>query len=256
MPREILTRAFELDDITVSRSGTGRTVTAYAAVFNKAAPVRDFQGQYNETYSPTAFNKTIADRGVNRGVIYNHGMTITGAPSDMFSIPLGACRSISADNVGVLTVSEYSRGDLQDQILQGIEDGAIRSQSYSGPIISYSPMVPRGGFRPGPDGSLTTVTRTEMGLNEYGPAAMAVFADAAILSVRSLVEHMKGLSTAEKDELFELLRSATPPEPVEPATPLAGPSVAEPPTEHSGRSLTPAQRRTLIRARILARSQA
>lgn len=255
MTREIVTRAFMLDDITVARSGSGREVTAYAAVFNKPAPIRDFQGQYNELYVPTAFNKTIADRGVNRAVIYNHGVTVTGAPSDAFSIPLGVCRSITADARGVLTVSEYSRGELQDQILDGIRDGAIRSQSYSGPIISYSPTVPRGGFRPNADGTLPLVTRTEMGMNEYGPAAIAAFADAAILSVRSLVTHMKGLTTAEKDELFELLRSTTPEEPAEPATPLAGPSTDEPPAGHSGRSLTPSQRRTLIRARILARSQ-
>jgi phage head maturation protease len=258
MTRDIITRAFELDDITVSRSGTGRTVTAYAAVFDKTAQVRDFQGVYNETYVRSAFNKTLADRGLNRGVLYNHGMTATGSPSEMFSIPLGACRSIQADGTGVLTVSEYSKGDLQDQILEGIQNGAIRSQSFSGPIIAYNPGVPRGGFRPNQSGALTLVTRTEMGLNEYGPAAISgVFADAAILSVRSLVEHMHGLSTQEKDEMFELLRSATPTEPAEPPTPLAGPSVDEPPDGHSGRStLTPDQRRTLIRARILARSTA
>jgi hypothetical protein len=42
------TRSFSLEDISVRSGGDGRTVEAYATVFNTPAEVRDQDGEYIE----------------------------------------------------------------------------------------------------------------------------------------------------------------------------------------------------------------
>ena len=82
-------RNYPLEDITIRSGGDGRTVEAYAAVFNVDTEIHDHQGQYLERISPQAFNRTIAHRGTSFGVFYNHGLTLQGTPSERASLPIG-----------------------------------------------------------------------------------------------------------------------------------------------------------------------
>jgi hypothetical protein len=92
-------RLYPLEDMHIIRSadgGDGRTVEAFAAVFDDPAEIQDFEGHYVETIDRAAFNKVIADASRARGgfpgsvkVLYNHGMTIQGTPSERFSMPIG-----------------------------------------------------------------------------------------------------------------------------------------------------------------------
>ena len=50
-------RSYALDDITI-RSGDGRTVEAYAAVFDTPARIHDRQGHYLERIARSAFDAT------------------------------------------------------------------------------------------------------------------------------------------------------------------------------------------------------
>ncbi len=54
-------RAFPLEDIRIRSGSDGRTVEAYAAVFNSPAEIHDRDGHYLEQISPSGFNKAIAD---------------------------------------------------------------------------------------------------------------------------------------------------------------------------------------------------
>lgn len=204
-------RTVALDDIRIRSGGDGRTVEAYAAVFDDAAEVVDQDGHYMEANHRSAFNKTIADRQGRFPVIYQHGMTIMGTPSDRGSVPIGASVEVRADKRGVLTVSRYSKTELADEVLEGIRDGSINAQSYGGRFVHSDPArPPRGGYRPDAAGKLRTVVRMEVAMREFGPTPFPAFAGAAITGVRaSLLGTLMATST---EQLQAMLAGSTHPD--------------------------------------------
>jgi HK97 family phage prohead protease len=229
-------RSFPLEDIVIRAGGDGRTVEAYAAVFDTPAEIRDKHGHYNEVIGRTAFTKTLVERAGKVGVFYHHGMTLHGTPSDLGSVPIGTPLEIRAEQRGLLTVTRYNRSALADAVLESIRNGDITGQSFNGRAIQSSPAgrVPRA--RPGQP--LPTVTRTEIALTEYGPTPNPAYETASILTVRSaehIVNDIAGLDEAERAELIRMLSATPVTEPAtDPATPATG-AGAEEPQQHSGR---------------------
>ena len=181
----VFMRSFPLEDISIGAGGDGRTVTAYAAVFDTPTAVRDQDGQYLEVIDRTAFNRTIAHRGTSFGVFYNHARTLSGTPSDLYSMPLGKPLEVRADARGVLTVTRYNKNPLADQVLESIRNGDLSGQSFSGKFVQSDPARPRTGYMPAPDGTPATVRRMEVALTEYGPTPFPYYETAAIVGVRS-----------------------------------------------------------------------
>lgn len=180
-------RTVDLDDIRIltrAQGGDGRTVAAYAAVFNKPVPIRDQDGYYREQIAPAAFNKTIRDRADKIQVFYNHAKTIQGQPSDLFSLPLGVPvpGAMRADSRGWYTETRYSKTDIGDWVLELIKDGAIRGQSFTGAFLKSDPEPPYYG-RSADD--LQLVTRMEIAALEYGPTPFPAYQDAEIVGVRN-----------------------------------------------------------------------
>jgi HK97 family phage prohead protease len=205
-PRAEYMRLYPLEDIHILRSadgGDGRTVEAFAAVFDDPAEIQDHEGHYVETIDRSAFNKVIADASRARGgfpgsvkVLYNHGMTIQGTPSERFSMPIGVPVDIRAEQRGLLTRTRYSDTPLAEEILENIRAGSITSQSFTGRIVRSDPSLRRGDrYRPDSAGNLRTVRRTELGLREYGPVLWPAYSGAEILGVR-----MSTPGTWEPDE--------------------------------------------------------
>jgi HK97 family phage prohead protease len=231
-PRDI-ERSVPLLDIEINRSGDGRTVTAYAATFGTPYEVRDFDGHYDETINPQAFNRAIG-RGVQAvQVVYNHGMTLWGTPSERYSMPLGVPVEIRAEAKGLLTVTRYAKTPLADEVLELIDAGAIRTQSFRGEVIRSAKPVPGKNGRP-------VIERLQLGLKEYGPTPFPANNSAAILAVRSslLAAQVGELSDEERAELLALLQaephllsgSSADPEPHnEPAAAPGSPAAAAPP---------------------------
>ena len=185
-------RAFPLEDLSVRTTRDGRIVDAYLAVFDTPAPVHDQDGEYEEELDPVVFNRAISDarpqgsRATWRvGVFYNHGMTIMGTPSDRHSMPVAVPLDIKTDGHGVRATDKYHRSQFCDEIVEGLESGAIPGYSFSGQFRRSQPLIPRYGFRKGRDGSLPRVRRMESTLKEYGPTPFPVYADAAVLGIRS-----------------------------------------------------------------------
>jgi HK97 family phage prohead protease len=182
-------RTFDLEDISINRSGDGRTVTAYAAVFDQDAEIRDQHGHYIERISRTAFNRTLTMKPVDKiGVLYNHGYDTSGRPNMIGSVPIGTPLEIRADARGLLTVTRYNRSQMADAVLEAIRDGQIKGQSFRGLVHKDEPMAPnvRG---------LKGVMRTELGLSEYGPTPTPAYEGSGILAIRS------------QDDLAELVRT-------------------------------------------------
>jgi HK97 family phage prohead protease len=176
------TRSFALDDITI-RSGDGRTVEAYAAVFDTPAEIHDRQGTYLERIARTAFDNTLAERGTSVGCFYNHARNLDGSPSESGSMPIGKPLEIRADSRGLFTVTQYAATPRVDELLELIRLGAITAQSFAGKFVASTPDRTR--FSPDKTGNLTTVTRTQIDLTEYGPTPSPAYASAEIVGVRS-----------------------------------------------------------------------
>jgi len=204
-------RTYELEDIHIVRSAqgdsTGRLVEAYAAVFNQPAEIHDHEGHYIEQIDGSAFNKAVADASRSRAgfgkvkVMYNHGMTIHGTPSERGSMPIGTPVEIRPEARGLLTLTRYSETPFADEVLENIRNGSITAQSFTGRIVRSDPSLRRGDrHRPDSAGNLRTVRRTELGLREYGPTPFEAYTGAEILGVR-----MSTPGTWEPDENDEAL---------------------------------------------------
>lgn len=192
--------------LDIERGGTdGRTVTAYAATFDQPYPVRDHEGDYDEEIDPAAFNRELG-RGIGGvNVVFNHGMTIWGTPSERFSMPIGTPIEVKPDGRGLLTVTRYNQTPLADEVLELIDSGSVRFQSFRGPV--YKSEVRRGA-----DGR-TIRRRLALGLKEYGPSPFPANAGAEMLAIRNeLLADQIGTMTAEqRAELAVLLADQTDP---------------------------------------------
>ncbi len=176
-------RSWALDDIIIRSGGDGRTVEAYATVFDTPTEINDKHGHYTEEIDRTAFNRTLANNAGRVGVYYHHGMTLHGTPSGIGAVPIGSpAEAPRADGKGLLTVTRYNKSELADAVLEAIRAGDLRGYSFSGRIFRSNPSrVPR--VRPG--AALPRIRRLELGLNEYGPTPTPAYTDAGILAVRS-----------------------------------------------------------------------
>lgn len=193
-------RSYPIGDLTVAPDGDGRTVTAFAAVFNRAAEIRDQDGHYNEVLAPDSFKQTIATRGKNFGVFYNHGKTLYGTPSESGSVPIGVPVEVPrVDTVGgvtgLVTVTRYLDNPLADSILDGIKQRAITGQSFTGRFMKSSRA--RAASR----SDLPTITRQEVAMKEYGPTPFPAYAEAGILGTRSVTSFLQELAQIDPDDL-------------------------------------------------------
>jgi uncharacterized protein len=233
----IYTRSWALDDIHILRAADGfsdgRTVEAYAAVFDTPTEITDRYGHYNEVIDRRAFNRQLG-LGIDRvGVYYHHAMTAHGTPSDLGSVPIGSPVEIRADAKGLRTITRYNSTPLAESVLEAIRHGDIRGYSFSGPVFKSNPSrVPKVSR----SGRLPTITRLELGLSEYGPTPKPAYAEAGILAMRAL----------------QMIASTTPGQPdqeTQDATPDPGPGDAEDQREaHSNR-----QKLLRLRAEMRAR---
>ncbi|MDQ7910764.1 HK97 family phage prohead protease [Phytohabitans sp. ZYX-F-186] len=177
-----ITRAWPLDDITVRRSGDGRTVEAYCALFDDEYEVQDTHGHYMEIIDRAAFDHALSQGLTRTSVLFNHGMTVHGTPDAIASVPLGTPIEVRPDSRGLLTVTRYNRSALADATLEAIRHGDITGQSFRGRVYRSSPTrVPK--VRPG--AALPTVVRYELGLTDYGPTPVPVNAEPMMVAVRS-----------------------------------------------------------------------
>lgn len=228
------TRAFAFEDITIRSDGDGRTVEAYAAAFAPvSAEIRDADGHYMEELERSSFDKTIAERGINFGVFYNHAKTLYGTPDGNLSVPIGVPVEVSRDDKGVFTATRYLNNPLADSVLDGIKNRAIPGYSFSGRMIkSMRARAQRGG--------LPTITRREVAMREYGPTVFPAYAEAMILgtrSVSSFLDEMGALDPEDLERFRQMLGLATPLEPaLVTATATAAGQPDEPvTTDHSAR---------------------
>lgn len=189
MPAQgFIDRTYTITDLDIVRTDrAGRTVTAYAAVFDQEAEISDQFGHYVETIHRSAFNRAIS-HGITRiNVFYNHGYDLSGKPNMLGAVPIATPREVKPDGKGLLTRSHYNDGELADAVLAAWAGGQITGQSFRGAIYQTENRGKRG--------ALKHLERRELGLKEYGPTHSPAYAGAGLVAIRS------------QDELTELVRS-------------------------------------------------
>jgi HK97 family phage prohead protease len=201
-------RSFRLVDI--NPVGDGRTVEAYAAVFDSPTHITDRDGEYEEVIDPSAFNDAIV--GAQRSghkipVLFNHGLTLYGTPSEIDAAPIGVTEEIRADRRGLFTRARYHNNPRADSVLEAIREGSIASYSFQGEFKRSAPSLPRGGRYKG-----QTVRRTESTLREYGPTTFPAYKDAAIVGVRAeqAILAISNLHPTEVHRLVGMLQAGLP----------------------------------------------
>jgi phage head maturation protease len=187
---EIIRRVCPVEDIRIIRraqGGDGRTVEAYAAVFDQRAEIADSMGRYTEVIDRHAFDERLAEARRARGglaaevtVMFNHSTHRDGSPSDRWLLPVGKPLDIRPDGRGLLTITRYS----DTSVLDKIKAGELTSQSFVGACLRSDPEL-RRGRRYGQDGRVPVVRRMALGLKEYGPVLWPAYPGAEILGVRS-----------------------------------------------------------------------
>lgn len=250
-------RVYELEGIEIlSRAKgypDGRTVEAYAAVFNVPQEIHDQHGDYVESNDPVAFNAVINSGAAKRAlVLYNHGFDARGKSGGLPTVPIGHPKEVRADKRGLLTVSRYNEGEFTDTVLASIKNGDIRAYSYEGPIYRSNPSSRPGKVRPGYP--LPKVRRMEMGLRNYGPTPTPWYTTAEITAVRSAAELAEDFARLDADGREELIRALSATQGWDPemahilASPHQGPGAEDPQQTQSLR-----QRKIRLRAELLAR---
>jgi HK97 family phage prohead protease len=192
--RADLDRDYPLEDMQIVRSadgGDGRTMEAFAAVFNTETGISDHEGEYLEVIDPAAFNKRVADLKRSRQgvaqvkVMFNHGRDLNGNPDVQLLMPVAVPVSIEATARGLLTRSRFVNTPRGEEVLELVKAGAVTAMSFTGRIIRSDPQLSRHGRRHrDSSGRLTTVRRLELGLREYGPVLFPAYEGAGINGVR------------------------------------------------------------------------
>ncbi len=214
----VFTRSVPLEHIAVRSDGTGRTVEAYAAVFGVSLevdgfyfvdpdPFEDAFGPHLEQIGRSAFDKTVRERGLDFQVLFNHGMDIFHNPAERYAMPLGTPLELKADAKGLWTVTRYAATPLADEIIELINNGSIRGQSFRGEVLDAK-LTPRKS-----EDDLDLVEFTTIALKEYGPCTFPAYPEATIEQVRaeSIIARLDQLSPKERELLIQRLQS-TPPE--------------------------------------------
>lgn len=225
-------RTVALEDATIRSDGDGRTVEAYAAVFNSPAEIRDIDGHYMEELARTSFDKTISERGTNFAVLFNHGRTIYGTPDGSLSVPIGVPVEVQRDDRGVFTATRFLDNPLADSILDGIKQRAIRGYSFTGRTIKS--MKSRATTR----GGLPTIMRNEIAMKEYGPGVFPSYTGASILATRTATQFLDELGQLDPEDIEKfrtMLGLATPLEPAETQGTPTGAAHVDEPHSHSAR---------------------
>lgn len=204
-------RNYPLRDLSVraDEQGERRIVEAMAAVYDREIKVSDWEGEYREVIRRGAFTKTISERGNRFQVFYNHGRDLYGMPAERYAMPIGVPVEVREDTKGVVTATRFSTTELANEVLQLIEDKAIRGMSFGGRWIQSKETEPTRANQ------LRLVERLEVDMREYGPTPFPAYEAARVMGVRNatmdrLADLIRSMPLQDRERLATLLGSTPP----------------------------------------------
>jgi HK97 family phage prohead protease len=147
--------------------GDGRTLHGLAVPYNVPTRISSrLEGQFDETFRPGAFARTIRERGSKVRLHVLHDQTTR--------LPIGRATELREDPAGLVGEFRVSATRQGDEVLELVRDGALDGLSI--------------GFRPIRDRwtkGRQSVERLEVALNEVSVVATPAYAGARIVGVRA-----------------------------------------------------------------------
>jgi HK97 family phage prohead protease len=116
----VFTRAVPFE---ATRTGDGLTLEGYAAVFNRKALIKDYQGDFEEQIAPGAFRESLEKR--TPVLMFEHGKhPLIG------SMPLGRIDDAHEDQRGLFISARLSDNWLIQPVRDAVRDGAVTGMSF------------------------------------------------------------------------------------------------------------------------------
>lgn len=234
-PREMLyrglaeapaTRTFERSAADGGEPTDGTTMFGHFTVFDQWYRIDSwYEGTFMERVAPGALAKTIAERGQDVRVQFDHGHD-----SYVGDAPLGPIDVLREDEIGgyyevPLLDTDYNRNRilpmLQGRLMNGEQRGSMLGASFRMRVIKddWNDTPTRSDANP--DG-IPERTIREIALYEFGPVVFPA-SPAATSGVRSLTDHYLDLARSERSQPT-------------PAEPSAGPTTDDEATDEPARS--------------------
>lgn len=177
---EIITRAYRAD---MQVEATGRTVVGIAAPFGVRTQVKDWEGEYEESFQRGAFAKTIAENGQRVKFLDRHRRDTD---------PLGTAVRLEESEEGLVAEMRVAKTARGDEVLELIRSGAVDGLSVGFNAVETDRKTTSGGRK--------HFVRTEVRLREISAVPFPAYEDAVISGVRGI-----DLSTVNLDELAAAL---------------------------------------------------
>jgi HK97 family phage prohead protease len=178
--------------VEVREADSGRlTLYGHFSVFDTPTVIRSaWEGEFVERVAPGAFAKTIAERGDQIKVMWNHGRS-----EILPEVPIARLTNVGEDTRGGYYEAELFNG-LPEWLYEG-----LRANQY-GASFKFATVRDVWNDNPersdlNPDG-LPERTVTEAKLFELGPVTWPAYAEATA-GVRSLSDRFHDLSTSPAD---------------------------------------------------------
>lgn len=170
LPREDLIRMTELGAAQMRMADDGNTLVGYAAMFNQPTIIDSWEGRFTEVIAPGAFSKTIAERGSQIKVLFNHGFD----PS-IGDKPLGKPSVIREDSMGLWVEVPLDDTSYNKDLKASLRSGALDGQSFRFSVV-------KDEYTPGDDMQIRTLK--EVRLFELGPVTFPAY-EATTAGVRA-----------------------------------------------------------------------
>jgi HK97 family phage prohead protease len=167
-------------------AGDGLTLEGYAAVFNRKALIKDWQGEFEEQIAPGAFTESLA-RGMPV-LMFEHGKhPLIG------SMPLGVIQDAREDGRGLFISARLSDNWLIQPVRDAVRDGAVTGMSFRFPPPGDDDQ--RWAKRTGkPD--LRTLLKLDV--PELGPVVFPAY-EPTTAAVRSLLDGIDNTDFTGRD---------------------------------------------------------
>ncbi|MGB3359873.1 MAG: HK97 family phage prohead protease [Rhodococcus qingshengii] len=164
MQHQTLTRALS-SDLEIRSSGDGRTVHGIVVPFDSPSDIRDYDGEYTETFKRGTFARSIAEAGYRVKLLAQHNRQ---------TMPLGRAMSLREDAAGLYGEFRVSATQAGDEVLELIRDGALDSFS-----VGFTPI------RETWNRNKTERTHYEAKLNEVSVVNFPAYESAKIAGIRA-----------------------------------------------------------------------
>lgn len=144
-------------------TGDGNTLAGYAAVTGVWSEFESWEGPFRAQLDPKAFDKTLAQRGIDFKVLVDHGHD-----ASFGGLPIGKPTKVEMRPKGLWTETQLSQArSVQEEIKPRLQEGSLDGMSITFEVLAEE-------WASGEDG-MDERTIKEVRLHEFGPVVFPQF---------------------------------------------------------------------------------